>query len=84
MKKKRILIVEDTEDWQIFSLDTLKKISDDFEIDIKNSAKDGFDIILDNIKTPYDLIISDLQMEKDYYPKHAGEWLIDEINNISS
>ena len=36
-----------------------------------------------NHDSPYDLIISDLQMEEDFEPKYAGEWFIEQVRTFS-
>ena len=39
---------------------------------------------MQNINEPYRLIISDLQMEDDYRPDYAGEWLVKQIKTFKS
>ena len=74
----RILAVDDMPQWRQFHSDTLSVILKglEFELTLKNSATEAFGVIKENLSTPFDLIISDLQMESDYEPEHAGEWLI--------
>lgn len=82
---KRILIVDDTPAWRLFHIELIKQLyADTFEIDTANCAFDAFEIIKNNISNPYDLIISDLQMEMDYEPLLAGEWLVENIQKINA
>lgn len=37
---------------------------------------------MQNADEPFDVILTDLQMEFDYEPKLAGEWLVENIKNI--
>jgi len=82
----RILTVDDTKGWLQFNIAALKNIfgENEIEIDTADSAKDGYDKVLFNSKTPYDLIITDLQMESDFAPMIAGEWFIRQIQTFPS
>ena len=85
----KILIVDDSFSWQDYHKNVIEEIFlekdfTDFTIDLASSAKEGYDFILQNNKTPYDLIISDLQMEDDYEPKYAGEWFVEQVKTFSS
>ncbi|MCR5261458.1 MAG: response regulator [Candidatus Gastranaerophilales bacterium] len=83
---KRILVVDDTPGWLQFNTAALEKIfdKDDICVETAVSAKDGYDKVLFNVKTPYDLIITDLQMESDYAPMIAGEWFIRQVKTFPS
>ncbi len=81
--KKKILIVDDTKSWLAFHKDLILQLYPElFEITLANSAVEGLNIIKHNIESPFSLILTDLQMETDYEPKLAGEWLIEHIKNI--
>lgn len=82
---KRILIAEDTLGWQKFHSSLLKEY-EKFNIDlvICDCAKDALTLAQENFKTPYDLIITDLQMENDFSPKFAGEWLVEQIKKYNA
>ena len=80
----KVLVADDSIGWRNFHLKMLKSISSDFDITICEWARDAYDKVFENIKNPYDLIISDLQMEDDFYPLLAGEWLIERIHELSS
>ncbi len=83
--KKRILTVDDSRGWLDFHKSTLKEIyGDHVEIDEAISAREGYDKVYNSMNTPYDLIISDLQMELDFEPQHAGEWFIEQVKKLSA
>lgn len=79
----RILIVDDTKSWIIFHKNTINSIFGDyFKITVTSCAKDALNIIRKNISNPFDIIITDLQMENDFEPRLAGEWLVERIQEI--
>ena len=79
---KRVLIVDDIKGWRDFNSDVIRVIyGNDCEIITAECAKEAYDILLKN--EPLDVIITDLQMEDDFAPKHAGEWLIEQIHTFS-
>lgn|SRR5574344_1561155 len=82
--KKRVLIVDDMNGWRNFHKEFLQNFyNDDIEIQTANSAKEAYDTVYNNLNTPFDLIITDLQMELDFEPKHAGEWLVEQIQKLN-
>lgn len=82
---KKILVVDDQSGWRNFNTGAVKEIlGKDIILHTASSGKDGYDKILENLKEPYDFIITDMQMETDYSPLMAGEWLIEQIKNLSS
>lgn len=82
---KKILIVDDTRSWQIFHKDLIHQLYGDyFEVHFASSATDGLNIVRENLDSPFDVIITDLQMEFDYEPKLAGEWLVENVKNFYS
>lgn len=80
----RILAVDDMPQWRNYHSAALNVILKDieFELTLKNSATEAFETVQANLNTPFDLIISDLQMESDYEPEYAGEWLIRKIQTL--
>lgn len=85
----RILAVDDMPQWRNFHKSALNTILKDveFELVLKDSATEALEVIQANVKAsvaPFDLIISDLQMETAYEPDYAGEWLIKNIKMIPS
>ena len=80
---KRILVAEDNSEWQRFHKSLLENYDKaQVEYRIASSAKEALDIAIKNIDTPFDLILSDLQMESDYLPDFAGEWFIKNLKRI--
>jgi len=77
---KKILIVDDSRGWLDYHQSALKEIyGEKFVLETADSAREGYRKIYNNLNTPYDLIISDLQMEMNFDPKHAGEWFIEQV-----
>ena len=80
---KRILIVDDTKAWRMFHIDLIKQLYEDtFEITVASSAAEALNMIKHNTRNPFYIILTDLQMESDYEPKLAGEWLVEQIKQI--
>lgn len=82
----KVLITDDSEGWRNFNRDAVWSIfgQDNVEIQLACSAIDGYDTMLQNDKKPFDLIISDLQMESDFAPMSAGEWFVSQVKNTRS
>ena len=85
---KKILIVDDVKGWrdyhsyimnELFSCDTFTP-----EIQTAESAREGYDKLLENNESPFDIIITDMQMESDFEPKYAGEWFIEQIKTFKN
>lgn len=74
----KILIVDDTPAWVEHHKKSLLSHKE-AEIHTAFCAKEGLSKIEVNIDKPYDIIISDLQMESDFLPKYAGQWFIEQI-----
>ena len=80
---KRILIAEDSSEWQRFHAEQLRSYNKlNLEFDIASSARDALELAQQNINNPYDLIVSDLQMETEFLPEFAGEWFVKNLKNI--
>lgn len=73
---KRLLVVDDSPGWVRHHVFNIKNIIKDIEILTAFSAKDADLILTGNIDNPFDFILTDLQMETDFLPLNAGEWLI--------
>lgn len=81
--QKKILIVDDSKGWLDYHQNALKEIyGDEFILETANSARSGYNAIYNSLKEPYCLIISDLQMEWDFEPKHAGEWFVEQVKKM--
>lgn len=81
---KKFLIVDDQSAWVTFNAAIVNEImNNDTLIHTASSALEAYNLLLENILNPYDYIITDLQMEDDYSPKAAGEWLVEQAKNMS-
>lgn len=79
---KKILIVDDVKGWRDFNSQVMYEIfKGDVDIDTADSAQKAYDKLLEGI--PYDIIITDLQMENTFSPKYAGEWLVEQIKTFN-
>lgn len=78
----KILIVDDTPAWVEHHKKALLSHKN-CEIDTAYCAKEGLARTEVNIDDPYDIIISDLQMESDFLPKYAGAWFIEQVKMFS-
>ncbi len=77
---KKILIVDDSKGWLDYHIQALRDIYGDLYIlETADSARKGYDAVYNNLNEPFSLIISDLQMEMNFDPKHAGEWFIEQV-----
>lgn len=82
---KSVLIVDDIKGWREYHKQYIMKLFNyDCEIIMAESAREGYDKLLENNNNPFDLILTDLQMEEDFEPKYAGEWLIEQIKTLTN
>ena len=80
---KKILIVDDSQKWvEYHKKMVLELFGEDAEITTANSARQGLDCITFNIDSPFDIILTDMQMETDFAPLYAGEWFIRQIQSF--
>ena len=77
----KILIVDDIQGWRDYNSNIVQELYENPEIVTADSAKNAYDILLSGEN--FDVIITDLQMEDDFLPKFAGEWLIEQIRTFS-
>ena len=78
--KKRVLIVDDSSKWVLYHKHAIREIfKDGAEIVTASSAQEGVEKITSSIDTPYDFVLTDMQMESDFLPLYAGEWFIKQI-----
>lgn len=85
----KILIVDDSTSWREFHKNAIEEIFieldiEEYEIEQASSARQGYDCLMFNNETPYNLIITDLQMEEDFEPKYAGEWFVEQIQTFKN
>lgn len=77
---KRILIVDDSTKWLHYHREAVKEVlKNNVEIDLANSARSGVEKITASIDEPYEIILTDMQMEPDFIPLYAGEWFIKQV-----
>ena len=81
---KRVLIVDDMKSWREFNKNIVKELFTFVEIVTADSAREAYDKLLENNETPFDVVITDLQMEDDFSPKYAGEWLVEQIKTFKN
>ena len=82
---KKVLIVDDVRGWREQHLLILRELlGEEATFDMASSAQEGYDLVYNNLNEPYDLIVTDLQMESDFAPKYAGEWLVEQIKLLSA
>ncbi len=80
---KKILITDDSQSWVKHHFEVIKQLfGDKYEIDTAFSAKQANEKIYLNEDAPYDIIMTDMQMESDFLPLFAGEWLIEQIQKF--
>lgn len=80
---KKILIVDDMESWRDFNTNAvLSVLGKEVDIEEADCAAQAYNKLLEHSIRPYDIIITDLQMESDYTPKHAGEWLVEQVRSL--
>ena len=81
--KRKILIVDDAPSWRRHHEEAIRRLyPDEFEIDTASSAMDGNEKLYLNADEPYDIILTDMQMESDFLPLMAGEWFIEQIQKM--
>lgn len=79
----KILITDDSNSWLEYHTNNLKKLFlPDTYISVAKSARQGLDLITLNIDEPFDIILTDMNMESDFLPLFAGEWFIKQIKTF--
>lgn len=79
---KKILIVDDVKGWRDYHTGIVEELfNGDVEVTTANCAKNAYDILM--TQKAFDMIITDLQMENDFSPKLAGEWLVEQIKTFN-
>jgi len=81
---KKVLIADDQFGWRNFNSKAVYEVlGNDTEMDTASSAEEAYTKLLESKDKPYDYLLTDMQMETNYLPKLAGEWLIEQAQNIS-
>ena len=79
----KILIVDDIKGWRDYHISVLSSLLPQARFQTAESAKAGYDKLLENNENPFDIIFTDMQMENDFDPKYAGEWFIEQIKTFN-
>ena len=80
-----MLIVDDSSSWRRYHKDCIEQLyKDKYDITLAASAAQANDLLYAEVDEPYDIILTDMQMESDYLPLYAGEWLIEQIQNFDA
>ncbi|MCM1340075.1 MAG: response regulator [Muribaculaceae bacterium] len=80
----KILIVDDIKGWRDYHSFIMNEIFNNAYIQTAESAREGYDKLFENNNEPFDIILTDLQMENDHEPKYAGEWLVEQIKSFKN
>ena len=80
----KVLIVDDVKGWRNHHRQILESILGNCEIYTADSARGGYDLLMEHSESPFDIIITDMQMETDFEPKYAGEWFIEQIKTFKN
>lgn len=80
---KKMLIVDDASSWRKYHVEAVRQIfKDEYEIITAASATEANDLLYGYSDEPFDVILTDMQMESDYLPLYAGEWFIEQIQKF--
>ena len=81
----KILVVDDSKSWLLFHTKIIKQLYGDlFEVVTAQSALEALNIVKANGIASYPVIITDLQMETNFEPLVAGEWLIQNLQALKN
>lgn len=80
----KILVVDDIKGWRDYHISILSDLFSNAEFYQAESARSAYDSLFENNEVPFDIILTDMQMEEDFAPKYAGEWLIEQIKTFKS
>ena len=80
----KILIVDDVKGWRDYHSYIMNELFENANIQTAESARDGYDKLMENNDEPFDIILTDMQMENDFEPKYAGEWFIEQVKTFKN
>lgn len=80
----KILIVDDVEGWRSYHQKVIQMIYPDSEFVFAESARCAYNKLMEYNSNPFDIIITDLQMENDFEPKYAGEWFMEQVKGFKN
>ncbi|MBE7702797.1 MAG: response regulator [Cyanobacteria bacterium SIG28] len=83
-KIKKILIVDDVKGWQDYHSQIVSELFTSNITITASSAREAYDLLFEHNEAPFDIIITDMQMEDDFEPKYAGEWLVEQIKTFKN
>ena len=78
----KILIVDDIKGWRDYHSSNVSSLFLEADVHTAESAREAYDKLLENNDSPFDIVLTDMQMENDFEPKYAGEWLIEQIKTF--
>lgn len=82
---RRLFIVDDATSWRRYHEDVIRQIyEDEFEIVTASSATEANQLLYESVDEPFDIILTDMQMESNYLPLYAGEWLIEQVQKLDA
>lgn len=80
----KILVVDDVQGWRDYHVSVLTELFPKAVFYLAESAQDAYNKLIENNDEPFDIIITDMQMEVDFEPKYAGEWLVEQTKNLKN
>ena len=84
MDNKKVLVVDDQAGWRKFNSETIFTIlGNNIILDTASSGEEGLRKYVESSNDPYDYLLTDMQMESNYYPLMAGEWLIEQVQSLN-
>lgn len=77
----KILLAEDNQDWLCLQKTLLEEYfgKDEYGICFAKNARTALNCLK---QEKYDAVITDLQMESDFIPEFAGEWLVKQMREL--
>ena len=81
---KKVLIVDDIKGWIDYHSHFVLSLFPDAIIETAQSAREGYDKLLEHNEKPFDIILTDMQMENDFEYKYAGEWFVEQIKTFKN
>ena len=73
----KVLVADDSIGWRNYHEKLLSAMG--LDVTVADWARDAYSLAF---QTPYDLVVTDLQMEDDFAPQYAGEWLVERIKEL--
>lgn len=78
----KILIIDDVLGWRNYHSKIVSELIPEAKIELAETAYNAYNKIIEHSESPFDIILTDMQMEQDYEPLYAGEWLIERIQEL--